>query len=408
MLNIIKVLLKHADFRRLWVSSLLSETGSAFSLVALPLYVIHQSHSYMLAGILTTVGFIGTVIMRIPGGFIGDRWPRRRVLMGGAAGGTMAMLAVVVAVAWHPVFQYWLIGVAWTLNGFIGSAAAVVQSSAVARTLSDADAQKGFAAWQAQYAATTVIGPLLGGLAFTIAHTLPFAIDALSFLLELIVLSRIRQNLGEGQPIRASSKAVFRGVATVIHDRFLVVYAVTNGVLNVASQGMLYGMVFWMTRRGGIAVGASFVVLAVGSLVGTLIAPRLASRRYHLLLMTCVGAYALAGLCGYLASTPWVAVVGLAAATLICQPPSVVLTSHIMTTVPDALRARVQGALFLIGSALYPFGAIITGAIASSWSINGAFAVWGLVCSLPLVASLVPAWQLPPDGSRILAVTDWM
>ncbi len=405
-MDIIKVLVKYGDFRRLWLSSLLSETGSAFSLVALPLYVIHQSHSYMVAGILTAVGFIGTVVMRIPGGFIGDRWPRRRILMASAAGGMLAMLAVAASVAWHPAFQYWLIGVAWTINGFIGSTAAVVQSSAVARTLPDEDAQRGFAAWQAQYAATTVVGPLLGGLTFTISHTLPFTIDAVSFLFELIVLSRIRQSLGEGQPIRATTKEAFRGVATVVRDRFLVVYAVTNGVINVASQGMLYGMVFWMTRLGGMAVGTSFVVLAVGSLIGSAISPRLRSRRYHLLLMTCVGAYALVGLFGYLASTPWAAVVGLSAAALISQPPSVVLTSHIMTTVPDALRGRVQGALFLIGSALYPFGAFVTGAIASSWSINGSFAVWGVFCCLPLLASLIPSWRLPSEGFLYLPLTE--
>lgn len=225
-------------------------------------------------------------------------------------------------------------------------------------------------------------------------------IDAASFLLELIVLSQIRQSLGEGQPLRASTGEVFRGLNTVIQNRFLVVYAVTNSFLNVASQGMLYGMVFWMTQRGGIAVGASFVALAVGSLIGSAIAPRMKSHRYHRLLMTCVGAYLVVGIGGYFASTPWVLVIGLSTAALICQPPSATLTSHIMTTIPDAMRGRVQGALYLIGSALYPFGAIITGAVASSWSIQGSLAVWALVCALPLISSLIPAWRLPAEGCR--------
>ena len=402
-MDIINVLRQHADFRRLWISAVLSETGSAFSLAALPLYVIQQSHSYTLAGILATVGFIGTVVMRIPGGFMADRWPRRVVLMISAAIGALAMSLVSLCVAWHPSFQYWIIGLAWSVNGFVGSAAAVVQSAAVTRTLGDGDAQRGFAAWQAQYAATTLVGPLLGGLTFTIAPTLPFAIDAVSFVMELIVLSRIRQSLGEGKPVAMTRSEVWRGLSMVIQDRFLRVYAVTNGVMNVASQGMLYAMVFWMATKGGIDVGVGFVVLALGSLVGSALSPRLKSHRYQRLLVALVGAYVLAGLAGYLAMTPWVAVGALAVASLTGQPPSVVLSSHIMMAIPDPLRGRVQGGLFLMGSALYPFGTLITGAVASSWSINGAFAVWGLVAMASLLAFSIPGWRLPGDGYRYLS-----
>lgn len=395
-----KVLKQHADFRRLWIASVLSETGSAFSLVALPLYVIHQSHSYLLAGILATVGFIGTVVMRIPGGFIGDRWPRRQVLMISASIGVIAMAAVSLCVAWQPSFQYWVIGFTWSLNGFVGSAAAVVQSAAVARTLPPEDTQPGFAAWQAQYAATTLVGPLLGGLTFTLAPTLPFAIDAMSFVLELIVLSRIRQSLGDGKPLSMAWSEVGRGLTMVISNRFLRIYAVTNGVINVASQGMLYAMVFWMTQKGGIAVGLGFVVLALGSLLGSVLSPRLKSQRYQRLLVLLVGAYVIAGFVGYLAMSPWLAVLVLAVAALISQPPSVTLRSHIMTAIPDSLRGRVEGGLFLMGSALYPFGTLITGAVASSWSINGSFAVWGLVALVSLVAFLIPGWRLPGKGYR--------
>lgn len=399
-MDIIKVLRQHADFRRLWISSVLSEAGSALSLVALPLYVIHQSHSYTLAGILVTVGLIGTVVMRIPGGFIADRWPRRLVLMISASIGAVAMSGVSFCVVWHPSFQYWIIGLAWSVNGFVGSAAAVVQSAAVARTLSNEDMQQGFAAWQAQYAATTLIGPLLGGLTFSIAPTLPFAMDAVSFLLELIVLFRIRESLGDGKPVTMARSEVWRGLSMVIQNRFLRVYAVTNGVINVASQGMLYAMVFWMTAKGGTAVGVSFVILALGSLLGSVLSSRLKSHRYQRLLATLVGAYVVAGLAGYLALTPWVAVGALAVASLISQPPSVVLSSHIMMVIPDPLRGRVQGGLFLIGSALYPFGTLITGVVASYWSINGAFAVWGLIAMVSLLVFLIPGWRLAEEGCR--------
>ncbi len=397
----VRVLAANADFRRLWLASVLSEVGSTLSLVALPLYIVGDTHSFVLAGILTTAGFIGTLVIRIPAGFVADRLPRRPVMMAGAVLGALATASVAGCIVWHPSFQFWLIGVAWAINGFVGASVSTIQSAALRSTLPTADVQKGLAAWQAQYVATTLIGPLLGGVIFTVAHALPFAIDAMSFLLELAVLARIQGTLGGGHNLSVTTHEVFRGLGTVVRSSFLRVYAVTNGLINVASQGMLYGMVFWMAERGGLSVGASFSILAVGSFFGSLLAVHFKSTRYQALLLFKVLAYALTGLLGSLVSSPWPIVVMLAAVALICQPLNIALASHVMVSVPEGLWGRVQGAIFLVGSALYPFGAVITGAIASSWSINASFAFWGLVCGLPLAASLLPSWRLPREGLRL-------
>lgn len=206
---------RHPDFRRLWVASVLSETGSALSMVALPLYVIAVSHSYALAGLLTTVGLLGTLIMRIPGGFVADRWERRRLMQGAAAVGAVAMGAVAACTAWHPSGEWAIIGVAWSVNLWVAAAVAPVQSAAVRRTLPDAEVQTGLAAWQAQYAAVMLVGPLLGGLVFEWAHALPFAVDAASFLGELLVLVRIRASLGGGQAAARGPMRCFAGLLSL-------------------------------------------------------------------------------------------------------------------------------------------------------------------------------------------------
>jgi len=394
----LRVLAKYGDFRRLWTASLLSETGSAFSLVALPLYVVSQTHSYTLAGVLTTVGFVGWFVMRIPGGYLGDRWPRRPTLIGGALVGAAAMTCVTICVTWHPPLEYWLIGLAVGVNGVVGAALMPIEAAAVRHTLPDDAVQTGFAAWQAQYSATTVIGPLLGAVSFTAAHFLPFAIDAGSFLLQVGVLLGIGQSLGGGEPLSLSGHDIFLGFTTVIRSRFLRVYSVTNALINVASQGMLYAMVFWMIQRGALSLGASFSVLAIGSFLGSMLTPYWKSHHYEALRLIPVAAYALIGLSGVLAQEPWVVVVALAIVPILAQPPGILLSAHVMVGIPDRLQSRVQGALLLIGSTAYPFGAAITGVVASAGSLHQAFALWGLVCGAILLSSVVPSWRLPREG----------
>ncbi len=186
-----------------------------------------------------------------------------------------------------------------------------------------------------------------------------------------------------------------------MQSRFLRVLSVTASLANAASQGMLYGMVFWMSERGGVSVGAGFSVLAGGALLGSWVTPGLKSMRYQLLLAGSLAVWVLVGLAGYLARDPWVVVGALAAGGMVSQPLSVILLSHVMGAVPDAVLGRVQGALYLVGSLFYPFGAAVTGAVAARWSFHVVFGVWGALLCLPLLASLLPAWRLPAEGVRV-------
>jgi len=401
-MTVIGVLRRHKGFRALWVASVLSECGSTFSMIALPLYVLDDIHSLAVAGLIATLGLIGAIAIRIPAGIIADRWPHRQALLTGALVGAFGMLLVVIGVLGMFNFRLWVIGLGWTVTGFAWAAVSVIQNAAVRQSLPQEDLQTGLSAWQAQYAAITLVGPLLGGLAYSISHALPFIIDTGSFVVEVLILSGIQGSLGGGQQSDVSAEQLLKGLLVTTRSQFLRVYAVTNALVNVASQGMLYGMMFMLARYGGISVGASFSILAAGSFMGTLvIAPRLKTSNYRRLLAVYVGAYALAGFVGFLTPGAWPVVVALSVAALVCQPSGIVLSTHVLTSVPEVMLGRVQGALFFIGSLLYPFGSAVTGVVANTWSLKDSFVVWSLVCCLPFLAMVMPAWRLPPGGNDL-------
>lgn len=152
------------------------------------------------------------------------------------------------------------------------------------------------------------------------AQAAPFFVDCGSFVLEAALLARIGTSLGGGTPLQMSGRQLLRGLTWVAANKVLRVYAVTTALFNVLSQGLLYGMVFWMAGRSGIDLGLSFSLFAVGAFVGSAIAPRLRSTRYRLLLIVPVGAYFLVAVVGVLSSSPRAVVAALGAARAISGP----------------------------------------------------------------------------------------
>jgi hypothetical protein len=190
---------------------------------------------------------------------------------------------------------------------------------------------------------------------------------------------------------------MLKGLTAIGRSPFLRVYTITNALINVISQG-IYAMVFWVAARGSVPLGESFVVLAAGAFVGSAVSPTFRSRRYHLLVLVPFFAYLVVAAVGTVSAVPWAVVVALAVAWAVSAPAGIALDTHVMASIPDEVQGRVQAALFLIGCTLYPFGALVSGAIASRWSLHAAFAMWGGVCGLVLVSAAVPALRLPGGG----------
>jgi MFS family permease len=88
--------LRHTDFRRLWISQLVSQVGSQMQVVAL------NWHVYLLTGSALALGFVGLtrvvpiILFSLLGGVVADRWDRRKVMLGAQA--AMTVVAVALAV----------------------------------------------------------------------------------------------------------------------------------------------------------------------------------------------------------------------------------------------------------------------------------------------------------------------
>ncbi len=92
-------LFENRNFTLLWVGDVLSEVGSQASSVAMPLLVLALTGSAAQAGIVGFARALAYPLSPLPAGVLADRFDRRRLLIGCAAGRAMAMGSVVVALA---------------------------------------------------------------------------------------------------------------------------------------------------------------------------------------------------------------------------------------------------------------------------------------------------------------------
>ncbi|WP_163569738.1 MFS transporter [Fodinicola feengrottensis] len=70
------------QFRLLWIGQALSDFGSSMTSLAVPLALLAAGYSPSAAGIIGTAMLIVGLAVRVPAGYLADRWDQRRLMLG--------------------------------------------------------------------------------------------------------------------------------------------------------------------------------------------------------------------------------------------------------------------------------------------------------------------------------------
>jgi MFS family permease len=215
-------------------------------------------------------------------------------------------------------------------------------------------------------------GPPLGGILFAAAASAPFFLDAGSFLLAAVGVFAIR---GSFRPSDAAARApsirtaigeglrwlaahhLLRSLAVVVSVWHLV-WAGGNAILVLYAQELL--------GLGSAGYGILVAAGAVGSIVGSVLAPRLATllgRRRAL--AGSVGLAALAELTLALTSSALVASLALGVSGICAVVWNVITVALRQRLAPDALLGRVNGAYRFAAMGSIALGAALGGVLGS-------------------------------------------
>ncbi|MET7424027.1 MFS transporter [Dactylosporangium sp. NPDC005555] len=395
---------RNRTFGIFWTVQALSTLGSSFSLVAIPLLVLHATGSVAQMGLITGLAGAGTVASGLFAGVLVDRVDRR-LLMIWCDLARLLLYATVPAVWWTAGEHVWLLYPVIAAAAVFQMVFDVACSAAVPNIVAREQITAANSRLQATYGAGYVLGPMAAGLIAGLAGPVTaIAVDAATFGVSVVglLLIRLRPATGEpaldpatGEPAAATRPgAVWRDLAVGV--RFLwrtpVLRAITLLYTPVTflSLGLVDVFIYYVRHdlgQGDRIVGGLLGAASVGSIVAAVITP--AVRRRMGFGPAWLAAYLACGVAILAAGLVFNLVVVLVAAVAFAFGETMAAISSAslrQTVTPDHLLGRVTAGFWMVHHAFGPVGALVLTAAVATVGVHGPLIAVG-VSFLAVVAA---------------------
>lgn len=352
-----RLLREEPDFRRVYLSQLISLGGDWFAMIPLLSLLLRLTGSPVWGALVLAADTLMIAVFSPYAGSVVDRVDRRRLMVvcDIASAGFIALLFLVRtgSTAWIALVA--LGGVA-AVKAFYGPAGSATLPNLVPSSdLLTANSLTG-SIWGVMLA----VGASLGATVATVLSTdWCFAIDVLSFCASAVLISRVRKPCGGsqgGHPVRRKVRDDIKEAVRFARcdsrmTRLLACKPATmlgNGIL--AFFPALGASVFHV---GAIGVGLLYAARGVGAVMGPLAARKLLAgqdRRFRYLTLLAMLTFGLA-YAGFSSATWFPLAVLLVVVAHIGGSMNATLSSYaLQAATPDALRGRVMSADFMFST----------------------------------------------------------
>ncbi|HEY5659406.1 MAG TPA: MFS transporter [Gaiellaceae bacterium] len=403
---------RHPDFIRLWSAETVSQFGTQFTQLALPLVAIDVLHvSAFQVAALTTVEFLPFLLVSLPAGVWVDRLRRRPILVVGDLARALLLASVPVA--------YWTGHLTMTqlyVVGFLVGIATVFFDVAYQSYLpSIVERQQlidGNSKLEISRAAAQLGGPGLAGIVIDFLRApAALAFDAISYVGSALFIFAIRRPESSARtdaPRRRMREELREGLRWVLRHPFLKNIAACTALFNFwGNMGFAVLLVF--ARRelhlSPLAIGLAFTLSNVGPLLAAFNANRISARLgvgRTIIVASIIGAptflvipFAPEGNASLFVLIPAFVVGGLS--NVIYNVTQVSLRQAIT---PERLQGRMNSVMRFIVWGTIPVGSLIGGLLASNIGVKETLVVSGIgafTSVLPVLFSQVRDIQEMPE-----------
>jgi MFS family permease len=271
-------LYRNPDFRRLWTGQVASDLGTNSSQLVVPLLVLGATGSAAWAGALTTLGAVVSAVGRLPGGALADRVNRQKLMVGSDLGRMLLSLGLglCLLITDAPIGLVVLVVV---LSAVLEILFAPAETAAIPRVVPPEQLGAAFAGNEARRSGTSLAGPALGGLFYGLGPSAPFLMNAVTYALSAVNLSRIRTPLQEARatrPALSMATEIGEGVRHVAGNAFLRAVVLTAAPLNFALTGAIFSatVALQQVHASSAVIGLAQAAIGLGGLLGALAAAR--------------------------------------------------------------------------------------------------------------------------------------
>jgi MFS family permease len=272
MLAMRALLVRNPDFRRLFLSSVVSLMGDWFSFVAVAGLVTELTGRPGAAAFIYAATVLPVFLASPIAGAIADRFDRKRVLVIADLARVPVALLLCAAAWWSsvPLAVAAIIALGVGASFYDPIASAATPNLVPPEDLASAQSLMG-----AVWGSMLMVGAGLGGLvAELLGRQAAFVIDALSFLVSALLVIGIRKPLQEAVA-PAAARGAFGEVFRYIRETPLVARLLFAKVGVCASNGIVGLLPAFALGRfagTGVATGLLFAARGFGSLIGPVLA----------------------------------------------------------------------------------------------------------------------------------------
>lgn len=389
--------LRHRDFRLVWLAHSASVVGDRIVTVALALFVVQLTGSATDLGLVLAAYSVPLIVFMLVGGVFADRLPRHLVVVGTdlvrfALHALLALLIVTGAVQiWHLVAIGVLFGSAEAF--YRPAATGLLPQTVPENEIQEANAATTLFANLAEFAGPALATALVLGLSPAAA----FGLDAATFLVSALLLVHVRPR-ERGAPVAAGPRPSLRGD---IRDGFAEVRsrswvwatlaAFCLALFCALAPLFVLGPLVAEERYGDIAIfGLVFAAFGAGTVGGSLAAlrwrPRHPMRQAMTLILLWPAAIALFGAGAPLAAVVPAMVVAGAGVALF----DVWWLTALAERIPPDKLSRVTSYDWTVSLGLVPLGYVLAGPAADAFGATQVLLGGALVAFVALALGSLP------------------
>ncbi|GAA1551408.1 MFS transporter [Kribbella lupini] len=383
---------KVRNFRLYASGAIISNTGTWMQRVAQDWLVLELTHSGTALGIVTGLQFLPALLLSPYAGLVADRFPKRRVLtitqlaMGSVALvlGTLAVTGVVQA--WHVFALAFLFGVGTAFD-------APTRQAFVVEMVGKDDLQNAVGLNSASFNAARLIGPGLAGLLIAWIGTGPvIIINGLSYAAVILSLWLMVPDELHTPKMAARDKGMIRDGMRYLWRRpdlmmvlVAVFFAGTFGLNFQMTSALMATSAF---HKGAGEYGILGSILAIGSLIGALLAARRVRTRGRLVIGAALAFGVMDVVSGlmptYLSFAAVLPLVGFTALTMLTAA-----NATMQLGIEPTMRGRVMALYMTVLMGGTPIGSPFIGWIGQEFGARWSLVVGGGLTILGTVGSVL-------------------
>lgn len=383
---------RNRSYLLIWSGQTVSAFGSSVSGIAIPLLVLETTHSPAAAGVAGAVRAAPYVVVSLPAGAIVERLNLRMVMVMCDAGRLMALTsiaAVLLVTHGHaPLIQiYAVTAIEGSLFVFYDVASFAVLPRIVA---SDQYGQAIAQNEASYYAGAGLFGSLTGGVLYQVGRAVPFAADALSYLVSVVSLLFVHVPSAGSDPQnrRHLATEVLDGVRWMWGHALIRTMSILYGADSLVSPGcsLLVIVLARQEHASAAAIGGIFSIGAIGGVIGSVVTGW-TTRRFSFSHTVIAVRWLVPMLWPLYVFGHSVITLGVVTAVIYLLNPviNVAGMNYSVPSIPESLRARVGSVFQLIPSAITPLGLAAMGLLLQFLGpVTVALSASGYLCVLAI------------------------